>query len=131
MIEHIRTCDCHNSFKCPLANNFLAYKIVYQEEVITEDNNPSNCYLGSSETAFNQSYRNHKTYFNDIISWTDTGLSKLVWDLKSKNFNFEIKWSITKCTLGCNSVTKPFSLCLYEKILICKFQNSSILVNKC
>ena len=70
MVEHIRTYDCRNSFKCPLGNNFLADKIVYQTKVVTEDNNPSNFHLGSSETAFKQSYRNHKTYFNDIIRGT-------------------------------------------------------------
>ena len=41
-----RTCNCRNKSKCPLGNDCLADKIVYQAEVITEDKNPSNFYLG-------------------------------------------------------------------------------------
>lgn len=102
----------------------LADKNIYQAKVITEGNNLSNFYLGSGETPFKQSYRNHKTTFNKT-SGKDSELSKCLWDLTNKNVNYETKWSKIKHTHGYNSGTKSCSLCLYEKLLFCEFQDTS------
>ena len=126
----VRTCNCSNKSKCPLGNKCLVNNIIYQAEVIADDNKPSSFYLGTSETPFKQRYNNHKKSFKYITYEKDTELSKFIWDLKNRNINYEIKWSIIKFTHGYNSVTKSCSLCLYEKLLICEFHNSSRLINK-
>ena len=98
--------------------------------MIADDNKPSSFYLGTSETAFKQRYNNHKKSFKYNTYEKDTEISKFIWDLKNRNINYEIKWSIIKCTHGHNSVRKSCSLCLYEKFLICKFHDSSRLISK-
>ena len=48
----VRTCNCSNKSKCPLGNKCLANNIIYQAEMIADDNKPSSFYLGTSETPF-------------------------------------------------------------------------------
>ena len=86
--------------------------------------------MGTSETPFQQRYNNHKKSFKYITYEKDTELSKFIWDLRNRNINYELKWSIIKYTHGYNSVTKSCSFCFYEKLLIRKFHDSSRLINK-
>ena len=56
----------------------LANNIIYQAEVIADDNKPSSFYLGTSETPFKQHYNNHKKSFKYITYEKDTELSKFI-----------------------------------------------------
>ena len=125
-----KECDCRDKQQCPLGNQCLTPNIVYKAEVITNNQVSSNTYIGISGPPFKQRYRNHMKSFNNQSYKKDPELSKHVWDLKNKNINYNIKWSILKKTNGYNRITKSCSLCLYEKMFIYEFENTSKLINK-
>ena len=56
-------------------------------------------------------------------------LAKHIWQLKSNNFNYSIKWSITSKVYGhANSLS--CKLCLMEKYWIIKYFDDPNLLNK-
>ena len=44
--ESQNLCNCRNSGNCPLDNKCLTSKMVYSAKIITDDQQPSNFYLG-------------------------------------------------------------------------------------
>ena len=88
-------------------------------------------YIGAAEN-FKLRYANHLKSFRHMQYKKETTLSEHIWLLKSNNINFSIKWNILKRTPGYNKISKTCSLCVTEKMEICKFRikNKNILLNK-
>ena len=127
--ENTRGCNCRDSNNCPLDNKCLTSNIVYRADVVVDDAEKKS-YIGICETQFKTRYRNHQKSFNHRKYATDTELSKYIWDLKDKNANFKIQWSIIKNASSYTPSTKSCNLCLSEKLLICTFKDKSNLINK-
>ena len=67
--------------------------VVYKAEVI-ENNSTSNTYTGLTSNTFKERFYGHRHSFKKRDSNHSTTLSSHIWDLKDKNENYEVKWSI-------------------------------------
>ena len=70
--------------------------------------------------SFKEGYRNHIKSFKDGKYSNETELSKYIWDLKSNNQSFSIKWAIMKRAVAYTSGAKRCNLRLEEKLCIMK-----------
>ena len=50
-------CNCRNKAECPLDNNCLTPRIIYQADVLTNLNDSKKFYIGLADTAFKERYR--------------------------------------------------------------------------
>ena len=122
-------CNCQNRSMCPLQNKCFAPNMVYQADVTDNVDDEKIVYLGLSETPFKDRYRNHVTDFNNEIHYNKTEVSKYVWELKCSNKELHITWTIF-CKVYGNSKRNFCRLCLKKKLVIIKFPNQDILLNK-
>lgn len=74
---------------------------------------------------FKTRYSNHKASFKH----RKLSLSKYVWELKEKQQEYEINWSILRCANACQSGSETCSLCLAEKLCIL-YADKRFLLNK-
>ena len=89
-----RSCNCRVKDNCPLNGNQLHEGIVYQANVIT--NNECKEYFGTSEGKFKLCYKNHTMSFRHRKRVNDTELSKYERrkKLKEENVDYNLHWSI-------------------------------------
>ena len=106
-------CNCRSKPNCPLQGKCLVDNLVYQAEVETDKERQT--YVGLSSTTFKVRYGNHKSSFKNENSKTETTLSKHIWDLKSKGYNFEVKFKIIGRAQSYSPTTGICNLCTLEK----------------
>ena len=75
-------------------------------------------YVGLTATEFKAMFRNHQVSFNNEKRKNDTELSKHIWQLKSKQQHFTIKWKILAKAKPYSNLTKRWNLCRTEKHFI-------------
>ena len=88
-----KSCNCRKPESYPLDGNCLDISLVYRATV-TAENRPNKFYLGMTESSFKTRYTGHKSSFKNRNLVNDTSLSKYVWELKEKEVNHTIEWSI-------------------------------------
>ena len=90
-----------------------------------------------TEGEFKTRFNNHIYSFNHKKHATSTALSRYIWDLKNKNENYSIEWSILKHARPYTSGGNSCNLCTTEKLLILNadkrflLNKRSELVTKC
>ena len=89
---------------------------MYKAEVKAADSTVT--YLGAAANTFKERFRNHTLSFKHEKYKQNTSLSKHIWDLKTDQKPFEIKWSIAGRATPYNPTAKSCKLCLLEKTLI-------------
>ena len=130
-----KKCNCRSPAACPLKGNCLAKSVIYQAKVTSEHGTET--YVGLTETEFKTRYNNHKNSFNNPNKKLSTELSKYIWQLKEKEAEFGIEWSIIGQAKPYSNISKSCSLCIYEKyIIICKSRLATLnkrneLINTC
>lgn len=126
-------CNCRNKEQCPLDRKCLTSSVIYNAQITT--NNATKNYIGLTEGTFKQRYSQHKLTFKHRKYTNSTELSKYIWQLRDKNEEFNIKWTIINRTRPYNNITKRCDLCLTEKLMIIKGNNllnkRSELISKC
>ena len=83
-------CNCRNKAECPLNNNCLTPRIIYQANVLTNLNNSKKLYIGVADAAFKERYRNHTRDFRNQHYEKSTELLKYIWRLKKKGIEYTI-----------------------------------------
>ena len=111
-------CNCRRKEQCSLQGNCLTNNIVYRADVTTTDTRESKQYIGLTANSFKERYRNHIKSFEDRKYSNETELSKYIWDVKSKNRSFGIKWTIVKRASAYTSGAKRYNLCLEGKLCL-------------
>jgi len=111
-----RTCNCRKKDECPLEGNCLSKGIVYQAKVTST--NRTETYVGLTARDFKARFRNHQVSFNNETRKNDIELSKHIWQLKSKQQHFTIKWKILAKAEPYSNLTKRCNLCTTEKHFI-------------
>ena len=101
-------CNCRKKEECPLEGNCLPKGIVYQAQVTSASKTET--YVGLT-TEFKARFRNHQVSFNNETCKNDTELSKYIWQLKSKEQRFTIKWKILAKAKSYSNLTKRCNLC--------------------
>ena len=128
-LQRTDNCNCRRKEQCPLQGNCLTNNIVYRADVTTTDTRETKQYIGMTANSSKERYRNHIKSIEDRKYSNETELSKYIWDLKSKNQSFSIKWTIVKRAAAYTSGAKRYNLCLQEKLCIMKAR-LKILLNK-
>ena len=78
-------------------------------------------YIGLTKNEFKERFNVHKSTFKNVSKRYSTKLSKHVWNLKDKNIDFEINWTILRKSKPYSSKSRKCHLCLLEKYyIICK-----------
>ena len=122
-------CNCRNKAECPLDNNCLTPRIIYQADVLTNLNDSKKFYIGLADTAFKERYRNHTRDFRNQHYEKSTELSKYIWGLKKKGIEYTIHWKVLSHVKGLTK--KGFcSLCLTEKLWLIRYLDDVNLLNK-
>ena len=112
-----RKCNCRNRQQCPLNGSCLTECVVYRASV-TAPNKPVKHYFGLTEGPFKTRYNAHMHSFRAEASKKATELSKYVWDLKSGNIDYSIKWKLVKKAAPYRCGTRRCDICLSEKAVI-------------
>ena len=108
-------CNCSGRLgPCPLNGNCQVSSVVYKATVVDSDNT-TNTYTGLTSNTFKKRYYKHRTTFEKENHKEPTTLSTHVWNLKNKNKDYEIKWSVIDRAQDFNPVTNKCRLCLKEK----------------
>ena len=122
-------CNCNGRCgPCPLNGACLVDKLVYKATVI-EDNQTVNTYTGLTSRTFKDRFYEHRSSFANRDHPNPTTLSTHVWDLKQKNKNFEVSWSVIDRANAFDPVTRKCRLCLKEKYHII-FQPTGATLNQ-
>ena len=106
-------CNCRSKPNCPLEGKCLVDNLVYQAEVVT--NEETQTYIGLSSTTFKLRYGNHKESFNNEASKSKSTLSKHIWGLKNKGVNYETKFKIIGRAQPFSPISGICNLCTLEK----------------
>ena len=96
-------CNCRAKNNCPLNVDCLTPKIIYRADVSNDANRDEKFYFGLTDTPFKEIYRNHTRDFKYENYENSTKLAKYIWQLKSININFSIKFSIASKVRGNSS----------------------------
>ena len=121
------SCNCRQKASCPVNNKCQENSIVYRALIKpnVEDNQQTTQtipdeaeYIGLSSSSFKTRFNNHKLTFNQERYKQSTSLSSYVWELKQKNINHKIDWSIIKKAPTYHPSRKKCSLCTLEKTMI-------------
>ena len=127
-----KTCNCKNGEDCPMGGNCLEPSIVYGAAVITPNNVEP--YVGISEPPFKSRLYVHNLSFNDR-KYSNTELSKKVWEHKDRGINYRIKWRKIQRAIPYSGGGGTCDLCTSEKLHILKTPNTlnsrNEIVSKC
>ena len=124
--QDVQLCNSRNQINCPLQGMYLTKSIIYQAIVKYKEN--VKFYIGHSETACKERYRNQIKDFNSIKYRNNTELPKFIWKLKEENKKFTVNWKILKRIKQCTDNGK-WNLCLNEKLLIINSIHDENLLN--
>ena len=117
-IQPIYGCNCTNAIgPCPLNGNCLVNSLVYKAEV-TDQNQNSTTYTGLTRNTFKQRFYGHRHSFKNRSSEHSTTLSSHIWDLKDKNEDYNVNWSVIGRASDFNPITRKCRLCIKEKFHI-------------
>ena len=114
-------CNCQQKHSCPLNGECLSKAIVYQ--AVCNDVKGRK-YIGLCETTFKERYGDHKLSMKHKHYSDKTELSKFYWEEKDKGRDTNIDFSVLKTSMPYRSGAKYCNLCLWEKVLIMKGDNS-------
>ena len=108
-----KACNSRKKEQCPLEENCLSKGIVYQAQVTSARKTETDVVLTATE--FNVRFRNHPVSFNNATYKNYTELSKHIWQLKSNEQRFTIKWKILAKAKPYSNLTKRCNLCTTKK----------------
>ena len=111
-------CNCRAKPDCPMRGKCQTQQLVYKAEVKSSNVNPARVYFGATEPTLRTRYGNHKYTFNHEQRRKSTELSKYVWQLKERQEDYSIQWSISERARAYSSISKRCQLCLSEKFRI-------------
>ena len=112
------SCNSRSPSGCPLNGKCLTESLVYKAKITRTNVKETKIYIQMTSGTFKKRYANHKKSFNNPRSSTETELAKYVWELKNKERNFIIKWSILKRVFPRTVGRSTCNLCLEEKLCI-------------
>ena len=91
--------------------------VIYRAEV-KGDSQKTTTYTGLTSNTFKRRFYSHRQSFNKRTLEHSTTLSSYIWNMKDRNENFEVNWSIVDRAREFNPVNRKCRLCLNEKYYI-------------
>ena len=89
-------CNCRNKESCPLQNQCLTPKVIYEATVVNNSDNKKWVCFGASHATFKDQYCNHTRDFNHECYSKCTELLKYIWQLKRILKIPSIEWKIVR-----------------------------------
>ena len=120
-----KPCNCRQKDQCPLKGECLATCVVYKAEVT--HGCETEVYYGQCETEFKLRFNNHTKSFRHRKHSNETELSKLIWKLKDKGEEYELRWSIAARASQYKKGSSSCDLCLTEKATIIRAEPKGLL----
>ena len=108
-------CNCKNKSECPMENNCLTSSVIYQ--ALIESSEGWFNYFGMTEYPFKTRYNQHMYDFRTPGA-NGTTLSNKIWDLKNRNKEYKVTWSIVDRAYTYSAGGKSCDLCTSEKMHI-------------
>ena len=130
-LENNNEGECRCRGVCPVEGQCKSSNIIYCATIKTFENGKNKIakYFGQTATTFIVRYRNHKHSFGNKKLIKSTELSKFIWDLKTRNINYEINWEIIRKASPYQPGGKFCHLCTSEGIAIGFYQGTEELIN--
>ena len=75
-------CNCRNKESCPLQNQCLKPKVIFEATVVNNSDNGNQVYFGASDTTFKERYHSHIQDFSHERYSKCTELLKYIWQFK-------------------------------------------------
>ena len=134
--NEVKACNC-TKFECPMKNSKTSCReesVVYEATV--QDKKETRHYIGITANEFKKRYYQHRVDFKNKDHTNNTALSKHIWDLKTKNEDYEINWKILKKIPSMKNGSKMCRLCVTEAAIIMKGKKGILnqrneIFNKC
>ena len=118
-------CNCRKKDNCPLEGECRASNIIYKATIKSQ--HEQKIYYGLCEGEFKARYSNYLKSFKHEKYKSDTELSKYIWELKSKNCQFDVSWTIAAKAPPYRCGAIRCDLCLTEKLIIAKSDPKQVL----
>ena len=123
--EKEKPCNCKNKSSCPLNGKCRKSCLVYKATVTSEQ--MEKVYYGACEPEFKIRLANHTKSFKSERYEKESELSKHIWELKRKEKQYNIKWSIAATASPYRGGSRRCDLCCTEKLLIVKADTETLL----
>ena len=125
----VPSCNCTGEMgPCPMGGHCLVKSVVYGAEVVDSQGH-TETYTGLTSNTFKERFYGHRSSFRHEDSENSTTLSAHIWNLKNKNENFDINWSVLDRAAPFNPISRKCNLCVREKYFII-FQPEGASLNK-
>ena len=113
-------CNCLRNRVCPFGGNCNYENVIYKAEVLKDGENLGQVkiYVGLAGGFVKRRLSNHQQSFTNEDKRFSTAISKYVWQLKDRNQNFDIHWTILAQEKLYDRMSKKCQLCLREKVEI-------------
>ena len=108
--------------------------VVYEAKV--QSKNDTKYYIGLTENEFKKRYYGHRLDFANKTKTNSTALSQHIWEMKTKNVEYQISWKILKRVSKMKNGNKMCRLCVTEAAIIMKGKKGQLnkrgeIMNKC
>ena len=117
-----KNCNCRGGeSSCPLEGECQTKSLVYRAEVASRGELKE--YLGQASNTFKLRFNGHTDSFRNEWKEKDTTLRKYIWNLKRREQEHDIKWSIASLALPYIKETKicqPCTLCKADQRKVLK-----------
>ena len=99
-------CNCRNKESCPLQNQCVTLKVIYEATAVNNSDDEKRVYFGASYTTFKERYCNHMRDLNHERYSKRTDLSKYICHLKRTKKISVNEWKLLeKCFAMQKSIT--------------------------
>ena len=129
--KQTNTYNCRNKNEWPLHGNCKVQNVIDKCTVSATQTIKHCVYLRIAEGNWKQRLYNHRQSFKDKKHKYDTALSRYLWDQKEgHNQILKLTWSIVRFAPGYSNISKRWTLCLPEKLLVLNYHNPAKSLNK-
>ena len=87
-------CNCRKKDQCPLQGKCLTTNVIYNAEVVSDQNTINKNHFGLTEGTFKQRYYKHNLSFRDRKYAHSTELSKHIWQMRDADQIANVNWSV-------------------------------------
>ena len=130
--SNAKKCNCREKLNCPLQGNCQQTNVIYKAKIIHKDDKNTEVekiYYGTA-TDFKTRYNNHNATFKNKNAKEPTRLCSYVHQLKEKDKNYSISWSIAARASPYRIGSGRCNLCTTEKLCIMQHQPPESLLNR-
>ena len=121
-----KDCNCRDKPACVIGGKCNLAGVIYSAKVTRLDDQKTETYTGLTQDPVKRRIQKHNFTFNNPNYKNETTLSNYIWQLKSKNVNFNLEWQILARAQPYNPGSKICNLCNSEVFHIFRRSHSAL-----